>query len=128
MVLSDISIRDLCTGDFLTRWTEPVEFDKHGNVKVERFVGELKNHSGKPMIRPFVAESMKVNDEGESIISYGLSSYGYDIRLANEFRLFTKPNDGRVIDPKNSNHDDFSEACVADEIVIPPGGYSWVAA
>jgi dCTP deaminase len=93
-----------------------------GNVKTERSLGELRNHSGKPMIAPFVDRSVKVDDQGNPIISYGLSSYGYDIRLSNRFRLFTKPNDGRVIDPKSSNHDDFSEAVVADTIVIPPGG------
>lgn len=36
-VLSDISIRDLCTGEFITRWTEPVEWDMRGNVKTEIF-------------------------------------------------------------------------------------------
>lgn len=122
MPLSDKSIMELCTGDFVTRYSEPVEFDKRGQVRTERVFAEIRNDSGKPMIHPFVNRSVKENEAGERIISYGLSSYGYDIRLSNEFRLFTRPNDGRVIDPKNSNHDEFSEAVVADTIVIPPGG------
>jgi dCTP deaminase len=122
MPLCDKSIRELCTGDFVTRYTTPYSFDKHGNVEAEHIVAEIRNESGKPMISPFENKSIKEDKDGNRIISYGLSSYGYDIRLANEFRLFSRPNDGRVIDPKSSNHDDFSEAIVSDEVVIPPGG------
>lgn len=48
------------------------------------------------MIEPFVSTSVKVNDAGEPIISYGLSSYGYDVRLADEFVIVT----GSTLDPK----------------------------
>lgn len=122
MILSDRAIRELCTGDFVARHTEPVSFERDGSIKTERITGEIRNESGKPMITPFSNKSVKEDEEGNRIISYGLSSYGYDIRLSNEFRLFSRPNDGRVIDPKNSNHDEFSEAITADEITIPPGG------
>jgi dCTP deaminase len=122
MILSDKSIRELCTGDFVARHTVPVTFDKYGKVETERILGEIRNESGKPMISPFSNKSVKEDEDGNRIISWGLSSYGYDIRLANEFRLFSRPNDGRIIDPKSDNHDAFSEVIVADEIVIPPGG------
>ena len=122
MILSDTSIRELCTGDYVARQVEPVEFDRLGNITTQRIVGEIRNESGKPMITPFSPKSVNCDENGNRIISYGLSSYGYDIRLADEFRLFTRPNDGRVIDPKNPNHDEFSEVVQADQIVIPPGG------
>lgn len=122
MPLSDKSIRELCTDDYVTRYTEPYSFDKHGNVTAQHIVAEIRNGSGKPMIAPFSNQSVKEDENGNRIISYGLSSYGYDIRLANEFRLFSRPNDGRVIDPKSSHHDDFSESITGDHVVIPPGG------
>ena len=46
------------------------------------------------MIEPFVDEQMRTG-----VISYGLSSYGYDIRVADEFRIFTNVN-STIVDPK----------------------------
>ena len=73
------------------------------------------------MIEPFIDRLVDRDDNGNRIVSYGLSSFGYDIRLADEFRLFSKPNDGRVIDIKNFDDDRFSEYIQADSIIIPPG-------
>lgn len=50
------------------------------------------------MIEPFVAEQVARHDGG-GVISYGLSSYGYDIRVADEFQIFTNVN-STVVDPK----------------------------
>ena len=47
------------------------------------------------MIEPFSAAQV-----AEGTISYGLSSYGYDLRLADEFKIFTAPRDG-VLNPKS---------------------------
>lgn len=74
------------------------------------------------MISPFVPELVKVNEEGVRIPSYGLSSYGYDIRLQNIFKLFTKPSDGRIIDVLNFKETDFVNEVIADNVIIPPGG------
>ena len=49
----------------------------------------------KEMIKPFVGEQKK-----EKVISYGLSSFGYDARVSNEFKIFTDV-DSVVVDPKN---------------------------
>src|SRR3989338_2837679 len=62
------------------------------------------------MIEPFVEkQNREVN--GEKIISYGLSSYGYDARCANEFMLFTNV-DNALVDPKNSQTKALSNALV----------------
>lgn len=77
-------------------------------------------HDG--MIYPFYPESIKLNEEGQKIPSYGLSSCGYDIRLAPEFKLFTKPNDGRVIDVMDFKEDDIVNEVKGNSVIIPPGG------
>ena len=59
---------------------------------------------------------------GKGVISYGLSSYGYDIRVSNEFKIFTNVN-STVIDPK-----DFDEANVVDfkgdVCIVPPNSFA----
>ena len=55
------------------------------------------------IIEPF--ESSQVR---EGKISYGLSSYGYDARVANEFKIFTNVNNA-LVDPKNFTNDGFVE-------------------
>lgn len=58
---------------------------------------------GRPMIEPFEAQQVRerIAADGvtEKIISYGLSSYGYDARIADDFRIFTNV-DNAVVDPK----------------------------
>jgi deoxycytidine triphosphate deaminase len=50
------------------------------------------------MIEPFAPELVRQN-EGGKIVSYGTSSYGYDVRVANEFKIFTNIN-STIVDPK----------------------------
>jgi dCTP deaminase len=69
------------------------------------------------MIEPFV-ESQK----REGTISYGLSSYGYDARVAGEFRIFTNV-DNAVVDPKNFSDSSFVERD-ADVCIIPPNSFA----
>lgn len=68
------------------------------------------------MIEPFV-ESQK----REGIISYGLSSYGYDARVSDEFKIFTNV-DSAVVDPKNFSSDGFVDR-KTDMCVIPPNSF-----
>ena len=68
------------------------------------------------IIEPF--ESSQVRD---GKISYGLSSYGYDARVANEFKIFTNVNNA-LVDPKNFNNDGFVER-KADTCIIPPNSF-----
>lgn len=68
------------------------------------------------MIEPFV-ESQK----REGVISYGLSSYGYDARVADDFRIFTDVNNA-IVDPKNFSPDGFVSR-KSDECIIPPNSF-----
>lgn len=69
------------------------------------------------MIEPFV-EGLTTKD----VVSYGLSSYGYDIRVSNEFKIFTNIN-ATVVDPKHfdsANVVDF----VGDVCIVPPNSFA----
>jgi len=55
------------------------------------------------MIEPFSPRQVR-HVEGSPIISYGLSSYGYDIRCAGEFKVFTNVRSA-IVDPKNFSED-----------------------
>ena len=59
----------------------------------------------KGMIEPFAADQVREVD-GKKIISYGTSSYGYDVRCANEFKIFTNINSA-VVDPKHFDPNSF---------------------
>ena len=69
------------------------------------------------MIEPF--EDRQVRD---GVISYGLSSYGYDIRVADEFKVFTNIN-STVVDPKNFDARSFVDV-KADVCIIPPNSFA----
>ena len=70
----------------------------------------------KNMIEPFVAEQNK-----KGVISYGLSSYGYDARVSDEFKVFTNVNNA-LVDPKNFSEESFIER-KADSCIIPPNSF-----
>ncbi|HEN46730.1 MAG TPA: dCTP deaminase [Mizugakiibacter sp.] len=73
------------------------------------------------MIEPFELGQIKQRD-GNKIISYGTSSYGYDVRCANEFKVFTNIN-STIVDPKAFDARSFvnvqSEVCI-----IPPNSFA----
>lgn len=73
------------------------------------------------MIAPFEPELVREID-GNRIISYGLSSYGYDIRVANQFKIFTNVHNS-LVDPKDFTEDSFVHI-EADECVIPPNSFA----
>lgn len=72
------------------------------------------------MIEPF-AEKQNREADGQKIISYGLSSYGYDARCSNEFMIFTNV-DNAIVDPKNFSPQSFVER-ETDVCVIPPNSF-----
>ena len=72
-----------------------------------------KNHE---MISPFEENQIRDNK-----ISYGLSSYGYDARVSNEFKIFTNVN-SEVVDPKNFKQSNFISKKVS-ECIIPPNSF-----
>ena len=70
----------------------------------------------KEMIKPYVSEQKRDN-----VISYGLSSFGYDARVSNEFKIFTNVN-SEIVDPKNFKPSNFITKNVS-ECIIPPNSF-----
>ncbi|RKY10691.1 MAG: dCTP deaminase [Planctomycetota bacterium] len=73
------------------------------------------------LIEPFIDKQIRSVD-GTSVISYGLSSFGYDIRVSREFRIFTNVY-GTVIDPKHFDPQGLIEID-SDICVIPPNSFA----
>ncbi len=71
---------------------------------------------GSGMIEPFVEAQQR-----EGVISYGVSSYGYDARVAPEFKIFTNV-DNALVDPKNFSGQSFVER-ETDVCIIPPNSF-----
>jgi dCTP deaminase len=69
------------------------------------------------MIEPFERGQVR-----EGVISYGLSSYGYDIRVSREFKVFTNVHNA-IVDPKRFDAKSFVDFTV-DECIIPPNSFA----
>jgi dCTP deaminase len=78
-------------------------------------ITELAQKHG--MIKPFVKKQVR-----KGVISYGVSSYGYDIRVAREFKIFTNLN-STLVDPKNFDPKSFV-TIKADHCIIPPNSFA----
>ena len=76
----------------------------------------IRQKAEEGMIEPFSAEQI-----AKGMISYGLSSYGYDLRLADEFKIFTPPPDA-IIDPKSIPPEYYRDHR-GPHCEIPPNGY-----
>ena len=74
------------------------------------------------MIEPFSEAQVRKADNGTRLISYGLSSYGYDMRCADEFLIFTNLN-STIVDPKNFDEKSFSRV-KGDHCIIPPNSFA----
>ena len=68
------------------------------------------------MIKPFVDQQ-----KSDKNISYGLSSFGYDARVSNEFKIFTDV-DSAIVDPKNFKQNSFVSR-TSEECIIPPNSF-----
>ena len=73
------------------------------------------------MIEPFAQNQVREKD-GEKIISYGNSSYGYDARVSDEFKIFTNI-DSAIVDPKDFNDNSFVNR-KTDVCIIPPNSFA----
>ena len=88
-------------------------------IKSDRWIKKMSEQHG--MISPFEPNMIR-EKEGEKIVSYGTSSYGYDIRCASEFRVFTNIN-STIVDPKAFD----PKSCVefnGDNCIIPPNSFA----
>ena len=89
------------------------------SIKSDKWIRRMAEAHG--MIEPFEPSQVRHVD-GRKIVSYGTSSYGYDIRCSNEFRLFTNLN-STIVDPKNFDPNSFVEVN-ADHCIIPPNSFA----
>jgi dCTP deaminase len=85
----------------------------------DRAISSLADSYG--MITPFVDHSVCKDKNGAGLISYGLSSFGYDARLANEFKIFTNIN-STVVDPKSFDYNGLVDR-KTDVCIIPPNSF-----
>ena len=73
------------------------------------------------MIEPFEPQQVK-SVGGRKVVSYGTSSYGYDIRCSTDFKIFTNIN-STIVDPKNFDSKSFVDV-VSDVCIIPPNSFA----
>ena len=74
------------------------------------------------MIEPFVDGQVKKLDDGSRVVSYGLSSYGYDLRVSDEFKVFTNIFN-TVVDPKAFDDRSFVDI-QTDVCIVPPNSFA----
>ena len=84
-------------------------------IKADRWIKRMALEHG--MIEPFEDRQVRAG-----VISYGMSSYGYDIRVADEFKVFTNIN-STVVDPKNFDARSFVDM-KTDVCIIPPNSFA----
>jgi dCTP deaminase len=84
------------------------------SIKSDTWIRQMAEEKG--MIEPFVNGQVR-----KGVISYGLSSYGYDIRVSNEFKIFTNVHSA-IVDPKDFNPQSFVDYH-GDVCVIPPNSF-----
>lgn len=89
------------------------------SIKSDRWITRMATNHG--MISPFVANQIK-SQANNGLISYGVSSYGYDVRCSNEFKVFTNINSS-IVDPKNFDSNSFVDV-VSDVCIIPPNSFA----
>ena len=92
------------------------------SIKSDKWIRRMAAEHG--MIEPFEPGQVK-SVNGERIVSYGTSSYGYDVRCANEFKLFTDINT-TIVDPKNFDPNSFVEV-KGESCIIRPTPSPWRA-
>ncbi|EAQ96233.1 dCTP deaminase [Congregibacter litoralis] len=90
------------------------------SIKSDKWIRRMATEHG--MIEPFEAGQVRSDSDGGKVISYGTSSYGYDVRCADEFRVFTNINSATV-DPKAFDDDSFVNIS-SDVCVIPPNSFA----
>ena len=89
------------------------------SIKSDKWIiDQSENHQ---LISPFEATQIRELN-GEKIVSYGVSSYGYDVRCSNEFKIFTNTHSA-IVDPKEFDPKSFVDV-TADECIIPPNSFA----
>ena len=89
------------------------------SIKSDRWIRRMAEGQG--MIEPFEPGQVRVAN-GQRIVSYGTSSYGYDVRCANEFKIFTNIN-STIVDPKDFDRGSFVDF-TGEVCLIPPNSFA----
>jgi len=90
------------------------------SIKSDKWIRRMALGHG--MIEPFEPGQMKQREDGSRAVSWGTSSYGYDVRCAREFKVFTNIN-STIVDPKAFDPDSFVDV-VSDVCIIPPNSFA----
>src|SRR3990167_3171111 len=88
------------------------------SIKSDKWIRRMA--SEQQMISPFEPYQIRQHAT-QKVVSYGTSSYGYDVRCANEFKIFTNINSA-IVDPKNFDSNSFIDV-KADVCIIPPNSF-----
>ena len=89
------------------------------SIKSDRWFRKMASEHG--MIEPFEPGQVRHNGD-DRIVSYGTSSYGYDVRCSEEFKIFTNINSA-IVDPKAFDDSSFVDM-TGDVCVIPPNSFA----
>ena len=89
-------------------------------IKSDKWITRMSAEN--KMIEPFSSNQIRLDKNGEKLISYGVSSYGYDVRCSNEFKVFTNIHSA-VVDPKSFDAKSFVDI-QSDVCVIPPNSFA----
>ena len=90
------------------------------SIKSDKWITKMaKSHE---MIKPFSENQVRTDNDGNKLISYGVSSYGYDVRCSNEFKVFTNIHSA-IVDPKSFDEKSFVDIH-SDICVIPPNSFA----
>jgi len=90
------------------------------SIKSDKWIKLMSaNHE---MIQPFSEDQIRTDENGNKLISYGVSSYGYDVRCSNEFKVFTNIHSA-IVDPKSFDEKSFVDI-TSDVCVIPPNSFA----
>jgi dCTP deaminase len=128
-----MSVRCVMPGRWPTRWKTPFACAARNaenreltrreslsmSIKSDRWIRRMATEHA--MIEPFEPGQVRVSD-GRRVVSWGTSSYGYDIRCADEFKIFTNIN-STIVDPKNFDEKSFVDF-KGDVCIIPPNSFA----
>ncbi len=104
----------------LLPFATPIPVTATMSIKSDRWIKRLATE--RAMIEPFEPGQVRKGADGSRLISYGTSSYGYDVRCADEFKIFTNIN-STIVDPKDFDARNFVDF-KGDVCIIPPNSFA----
>ena len=119
MILNDMQIESKCGSWHLNHTTGKQEWTPSSKPMIEPFFATQVRHQDETLISEHGTHNIK-----KAVLSYGLSSFGYDVRLGNKFKIFNSVivDHTPLIDPKKPDHGYFIER-EGDFAIIPPNSF-----